>query len=205
MNTASSDVNDIFAGLLRRSTFGDLEHTPCENGLTFLQSTANEIFRDPAYPRRTMAEFDYAEPVQIALRSADRLNKHKRKLLDPLDEEANGIVPGAGWRNFRRDYPYTFERLDPVRFGPYVFIPLNRDLNYLRSDHPPACSHEALAWYFRTSPFEIEGAWSATPGCLYDDADLRRPRIEFRPLYRERLHRLLAEAIPGMGALWVNS
>jgi hypothetical protein len=36
---------------------------------------------------------------------------------------------------------------------------------------------------------------------MYDDADLVRPRMEFRPLYRERLRRLLAEAIPGMGAL----
>jgi hypothetical protein len=125
----------------------------------------------------------------------------KRKLLDALAEEANGITPGAGWRNFRRDYPYTLEKLDPKLFGPWVYIPLNRELNYLRSDHPPASSHEAFAWYFRRNPFGIEGAWSATPDCLYDDADLRRPRIEFRPLYRERLRLLLAEAIPGMGAL----
>jgi hypothetical protein len=82
-----------------------------------------------------------------------------------------------------------------------VYIPLNRDFNRLRSDHPPACSHEAFAWYFRADPFEIECAWSATPDCLYDDADIRRPRMEFRPLNRERLRRLLAEAIPGMGAL----
>jgi hypothetical protein len=36
---------------------------------------------------------------------------------------------------------------------------------------------------------------------MYDDDDLRRARMEFRPLYRDRLRLLLTEAVPGAGAL----
>jgi hypothetical protein len=208
MQTAHSTAHSteavmaVFEGILRRSTFGDLEHVPCgDTGLTLLQGTANELFRDPTYSRRTMAEYDYNQSVQVTLGIADMLNKKRRGLLDPLADDANGVSPGPGWRNFRRDYPWSFEKLDAEQFGPWVYIPLNRDLNQLRSDHPPGGSHEAFAWYFRSDPLDIEGAWSSTPGQMYDENDLRRPKIEFRPLYHERLRRLLAEATPGLGAL----
>jgi hypothetical protein len=81
MQTATPDVKHVFEGILRRHTDGDLQHADCGNGLTFLQSTANEIFRDPTTAGRTMAEFDFAEPVGAALRYATGMNRQRLKLL----------------------------------------------------------------------------------------------------------------------------
>jgi hypothetical protein len=97
----------------------------------------------------------------------------------------------------------VLEKLAPVQFGPRAYVPMNRDRNLLGEDgeHPCSCGTEWDAWSFRSGPFEIKSAWSPTPGCMYDDDDLRRARMEFRPLYRDRLRLLLAEAVPGAGAL----
>jgi hypothetical protein len=158
MNTATPDVQHVFEGLLRRRTLGDLEHAPCDNGLTFLQGVANDLFRDPMYAQRTMWEFDYRPTIQATLRKADNMNLRKRAILDALTPDAEGLA--HGWKHFRRDYPCTIEKIDPVRFGPWAYVPLNQDRDLLGDgEEHPSSAIEWDAWYFRSDPFGIEGAW----------------------------------------------
>jgi hypothetical protein len=106
-----------------------------------------------------------------------------------------------------------------VQFGPRAYVPRNRDRELLRGwqvGGPDATATELHAWYFSSDPFKLKDVWADLDGVwsehgagyLYGPDDLRlqgrygRNGVAmFLECYRERLRRLLAEAIPGMGAL----
>jgi hypothetical protein len=122
--------------------------------------------------------------------------------------------------------PYwTEENPGNPRHDEHVYIPLNRAGVPLRLATKEQALGEAAggrrgdydpaqAWHFRRDPTEIGllikddrcGAeWPYKRNCLYVTKDLYGVADSvFLPIYRKRLRRLLAEAVPGIGGLRVE-
>jgi hypothetical protein len=154
------DVKAHFAGILRRRTYGDLEHAVWnDSGRTFLQGVADDLFRDPTVARRTVAEFDYAMPVQATIMRAARLNAKRLRFLHGLSQcHVTGDLP-----RFRREFPHMIAKLDPVQFGPWAYVPLNYDRELLAGRQAAGAGADGTewdAWYFRSDPFKLDGVWS---------------------------------------------
>jgi hypothetical protein len=173
---------------------------------------------DPTSAAELTAHADASPQLAIkaAVERAKALNAPKRALLDLAERckkrggyHRSDYKPGQVAFHF--DLPYVLMPLDE-RYGPHVYMPGGRDYaplgelgkvtggRYWHYDE-----HPERAWHFRRCPYEIEGAWLDPPNerYLYGGADRREyssPR-EFMETYRKRLRLVLAEAIPGKGAL----
>jgi hypothetical protein len=200
---------------LDRLVSGDMKDEPGPDGLTYVQKLAFELFASGENTADLIAKAR-SPAVKAAFDGAAALNASKHALLDLAErcQKRGGYCRSdykPGQVAFHFDLPYVLMPLDK-KYGPHVYMPCNRDYAPLRElgkitggsfwdydDYPER------AWHFRRDPREIEGAWLDPPNVLYlyggaDKIEYKSARA-FMARYRDRLRRVLAEAVPGMGGL----
>jgi hypothetical protein len=209
------DVRAIFENLLNRSLDGDLKDVVDAKGLTFLQGVADNLFANPEVEAPTLRRFGHVPVVKAVLERAKALNAPK----DAIMHLAQRCKDRGGWHRrdrdpgnykpaFHLDLPYQFKRLD-ARHGPHVYLPVNRHYGPLGRDRREwrgsYDDYADQAWHFRRDPLEIEGVWLAPPNVSYlyggGDTVVYKSARAFMARHRDRLRRVLAEAVGGLGGL----
>jgi hypothetical protein len=206
----SPDVRAIFGEVIERLLNGDMAGKKNANGWTYIEQLAKDLFERPELAAKLTA-MAHLPAVKASIERAAALNAPKLALLATAErcKKLDGFDRGRKSPQFYSDLPYTIEHLDE-RHGPHVYLPVHRNYNPLGTDYDggPARSHDVadLAWHFRRDPREIEGAWSPKQrDCCYFytsvDYDNCLTENAFLATYRDRLRRVLAEALPGVGGL----
>jgi hypothetical protein len=132
--------------------------------------------------------------VKSAVERAAKLNARKHAIMDRLAKCVSSVPYTAGSlpMQFYGDFPWGLRRLDPADYGPWCYQPTDC--------RGGPIGGEGDAWYFRRDPYEIEAAWSPD-GFIMENRGERESARVFLARYGRRLRRILAEAVPGMGAL----
>jgi hypothetical protein len=208
--TPIPDARAIFEDAIARLLTGDMKDTKNDNGLTYLQQLAHDMFADPKMAAKLTASARLPG-VKASLERAAALNAPKLALLELAGRcKKLGRYTRRDGRpapHFYLDLPYCLRQLDQSH-GEHVYLPVNRHYKPLGQEqhaHGAYEDHAGQAWHFRRDPHEIEGAWSKTDrSYFYVGEDVGRYRTEraFLEAYRDdRLRRVLAEAVPGVGGL----
>jgi hypothetical protein len=185
-----------------------------EAGRTFVEELAHGMFLDPNLAAKLTASANARArgipSLKASIERAMALNAPKNALLSTLDRcKGRGPLQREEHEpppNFYLDFPKKLHQLDPERYGPWCYLPTNWHHALIGTDGHSFSSRDDYGWEmwaFRRDPFEIEGAWSDQRGYFYtwrDKDDCKTDRA-FLARYRDRLRRVLAEAVPGVGAL----
>ncbi len=209
-----TDCRAIFNTVIDRLLNGDMKDKRNAGGWTYVEQLAHDMFADPKMAAKLTATAGLPG-VKASLKRAAALNAPKLALLATAEQcKTRGAT-------FRLDLPHRLLRLhhstdeDP-RYGEHVYLPLNRSGVPLGEEAGWRGCYDrcdASAWHFRRDPneigvlidddSEIEGGWP--PGgrnYLYITDDLHGMADSvFLSVYRDRLRRVLAEAVPGVGGL----
>jgi hypothetical protein len=212
------DVRAIFGDVISRLLDGDLKDKPNDNGWTFVEELARQMLFNPRKAAELIAKARLPG-VKASIERASALNAPKLALLATAERckaWGGSLRPAKGKPVFFRDLPHrlyrpywTEENPGNPRHDEHVYLPLSHEgvpLGGERGDDNPA-----RAWHFKRDPAEIgvlikddrcDAEWPYKRNCLYVTKDLYGVADNvFLAVYRKRLRRLIAEAVPGVGGL----
>jgi hypothetical protein len=217
----------MYGEVITRLLDGDMKDKANENGWTFVEELARQMLLDPKAAAELTAKASARgclPAVKAAVERAAALNAPKLALLaiaERCKTWGGSLRSDKGEPVFFRDLPHrlyrpywTEENPGNPRRDEHVYMPLNRhgapfgEEGGRRGDHD---YNPAQAWHFRRDPAELgilikddrsAAEWPYKRNCLYTTKDLCGVADSaFLPVYRERLRRVLAEAVPGVGGL----
>jgi hypothetical protein len=186
------DGRAIFGEAIERLLNGDMADKANDNGRTYIEQLARDMFRDPKKAAELTATAR-SPAARGSIERANALNARKQAIVDRAEHIKHD-------KRFLSDLPYCLHRLEDGSW-----LPLNRSYKPLGGDPCGYYDYQACtgqAWRFRADPHEIDGVWQPDMGeeWLYIAYDLCRGRGE-HAAYVRRLRRVLAEAVPGVGGL----
>jgi hypothetical protein len=219
--TPRLDTRAMFGTDIARLLDGDMNDKRNDAGWTFVEQLARDMFLSPDKAAEATAIADARArglpQLKAAVDRAKALNAPKDAVMARLalckDRGPYQRDPHYRSPHFHLDFPKKLHDLDPERYVPWCYLPTNYHHSVLGSDG--SCEswsfsdrddHSWDMWCFRRDPHEIEGAWSSHErhgDYLYThhDTDDRGWGRKYIDRYSARLRLLLAEAVPGVGAL----
>jgi hypothetical protein len=220
-------VRAIFEQVFERLLNGDMKERKNSRGWNYVEELARQML-DPKKAAQLIAKASARgclPGIQASVERAVALNAPKLALLATAERcktWGGSLRPAKGEPVFFRDLPHrlhrpywTEENPGNPRHDEHVYMPLNRngaplgeEAGWCGGDYNYNPAH---AWHFRRDPAEIgvlikddrcAAEWPYRRNCLYVTDDLYGVADNaFLGVYRERLRRVLAEAVPGMGGL----
>jgi hypothetical protein len=219
--TPRLDLRPSFGRAIVQLLDGHMKDERDANGWTFVEQLACDMFLSPQKAAKACAIAEARArglpQLKAAIDRAKTLNAPKDAIMARLalckDRGPYQRDPHLRSPHFHLDFPKKLHDLDPERYGPWCYLPTNYHHSVLGSDgdcgswsFSSQADHSWDMWCFRRDPHQIEGAWSPRKGFgdyLYTPHDEDECKTERKWLdrYRARLRLLLAEAVPGAGAL----
>jgi hypothetical protein len=192
-----------------------------DNGWNYVEELARQMFLDPKTAAELVAKASAPgclPGIKASVERAAALNAPKLALLATAErcKELGSFQRGGRGPLFYLDLPYTieplFERYGPLapssQDGAQVYLPVHRNYKPLGTDYAgPVRGYDVadLAWHSGVTPARSRALGRRSNDCCYFytsvDYDNYRTEKEFLAAYRDRLRRVLAEAVPGMGGL----
>jgi hypothetical protein len=213
----------IYEDAIERLLDGDMKDTKNSHGWTYIEQLAKDLFERPEEAAKLTA-MARLPGVKASIERAAALNAPKLAILATAERcktWGGSLRPAKGEPVFFRDLPHRLyrpywseENPGNPRHDERVFMPLNRDGAPFGEEGGRRGDfgyNPAQAWHFRRDPAELgilfkndlcSAEWPYKRNSLYVIKDLKGVADSaFLAVYRKRLRRLLAEAVPGVGGL----
>jgi hypothetical protein len=221
------DGRAIFGEVIERLLNGDMRDRKNSRDWTYVEELARQMLLNPEKAAELTAKASAPgclPGIKASVERAAALNAQKLAILATAERcktWGGSLRPAKGEPVFFRDLPHrlyrpywTEENPGNPRRDEHVYMPLNRDGAPFGEEggrRGDFAYHPAQAWHFRRDPDEIgilikddrsAAEWPYKRNSLYAIKDLKGIADgAFLAVYRKRLRRLLAEAVPGVGGL----
>jgi hypothetical protein len=197
---AYPNVRAIYGEAIARLLDGNMKDEKNPNGWTYIEQLARDMFLNPKMAAE-LAATARLPAIRASIERANALNAPKQAIIDRAErcKKLGGYYrEGVKGPVFYLDLPYQLHQLDPDWHGEHVYLPTNRNHHPIGEDRDWCGSYDSYAsraWHFRRDPHEIEGGWGDGRLYFYTSADVRQSDRAFLASYRDRLRRVLAEAV----------